>query len=647
MRTGGKQTIHDPANGLDLTTEFVKIPGGEHGGSWAVRVKGTPREGVHSDLKTTIFFYAALEGLGNVAISNERDSSGFEGPVTLVGETPTLGSFKIDVTEGPASNAHPTHGHPTGLERPLDRTIARTFVVPEEALWQTKNIVFTHFKQSIEKAIEKYGQDNAPPPFQLYTLDNEVGTGNLHIVQKVFEGAFEFDILYSSGSAKIPVTSDDVTKTIKSTHSTFSKRFTEIFKPQAPFASKKYETFGQSLFSNLEGGIGYFYGDARIDRTYDEAYEEDNEGFWEEAAEARSRNTQDLLEGPYELYTSIPSRPFFPRGFLWDEGFHLLPIIDWDVDLTLEIVKSWFNLMDEDGWIGREQILGAEARSKVPSEFQVQYPHYANPPTLFFVLLEYLDKLEAKHSKTHNIAMEPVLPEEAYAHRLADYEGALQYLRELYPLLKRHYFWFRKTQSGDLKSYDREAFSSKEGYRWRGRTPRHILTSGLDDYPRAQPPHPGELHVDLISWMGTMTRALKRIAKALGEEDDASEFSGYENAILRNIDDLHWSEKEKTFCDSTIDDYEEGQLVCHKGYISIFPFLTGLLPADSPRLEAVLDTISNEDELWSEFGIRSLSKSDELYGTDENYWRSPIWINMNFLIVKELLVCNSFDILRY
>lgn len=88
------------------------------------------------------------------------------------------------------------------------------------------------------------------------------------------------------------------------------------------------------MFSNLLGGIGYFYGDAIVDRSYAPEYDEENEGFWEETAEARGRSGAHKLEGPSELYTSIPSRPFFPRGFLWDEGFHLLPIAEWDMSLT-------------------------------------------------------------------------------------------------------------------------------------------------------------------------------------------------------------------------------------------------------------------------------------------------------------------------
>ncbi|KAI9843789.1 MAG: Processing alpha glucosidase I [Thelocarpon superellum] len=613
VRAGGRQVVHDAGNQIDMENSFVKVPGGSNGGSWGVRVKGVPRSDAPPNLKTTVVFYATMEGLGSLEVMNEQDARGFEGTVTLHGSTAELGEFAIDITTGPESNVHPEHSHPAYEEKPLDRTMVLSTTAPEHALWQAKSTLFAHLKESIGELVPKYGEQNMPPPFQVYTIANRAGDGNLHYVQKVFEGAFEFDILYSSASAGERLTSDTLTEHIKAAVAAFQERFAGVFPTSAPFDQASYQQFAKELFSNLLGGIGYFYGDAVVDRSYAEEYEEVNEGFWEETAEARGRNNEKR-EGPYELFTSIPSRPFFPRGFLWDEGFHLLPIIDYDTDLALEIVQSWFKLMDDDGWIGREQILGDEARSKVPREFQTQYPHYANPPTLFLVLEAFMDKLSVN----------------------AKDKAALQYLRELYPLLRRHYLWYRRTQWGDIKSYEREAFSSKEGYRWRGRTPQHILTSGQDDYPRPQPPHPGELHLDLMSWMGMMTRSMKRVARTIGETDDAEEFAGYEEGIVRNIEDLHWDEKAQTYCDATIDDYDEHVHVCHKGYVSLFPFMTGLLTPKHPHLGAILNLIEDPEELWTDYGIRSLSKSDEFYGTEENYWRSPIWVNMNYLILTQL-----------
>ena len=447
--------------------------------------------------------------------------------------------------------------------------------------------------------------------------------GNFHIVQKVFEGPFVFDIMYTPSNVPKTPSSEDLTRQIETVLKSFDSKYEKALAPKAPFKDTKYTEFSKSLFSNLIGGIGYFYGEHVVDRSYAPEYEEENEGFWQEAEEARGRNEQKL-EGPYELFTSIPSRPFFPRGFLWDEGFHLLPIVDWDGELVMRILSSWFNLMDEDGWIAREQILGHEARSKVPNEFQVQYPHYANPPTLYMVLEALLDKQQ--DGEAHSDAVDSTIFK--------------NWLTQLYPLLQRNFDWYRKTQWGDLKSYERPAFSSKEAYRWRGRTPQHILTSGLDDYPRAQPPHPGELHIDLMAWMGMMSRSLRRIAEYVGEKEDAERYAKIAEAIRHNMDDLHWSKKENAYCDATIDDFEESVHFCHKGYISIFPFMTGLLHPDHPHLKDVLDLIADKEELWSSHGIRSLSKKDEFYGTEENYWRSPVWMNMNYLVLDNLLVCN-------
>ncbi|KAF2156237.1 glycoside hydrolase family 63 protein [Myriangium duriaei CBS 260.36] len=622
-RHGGKQTIHDAGNGIDITTEFVKFPDrGSNGGSWGARIKGVPREEAPPNLRSTVVFYAGLEGFGSLSVDNvegTEEEQGFEGDVKIAGQTNDLGDFHLTVTQG--TGRHPQSSHPGAHEDQADHTRVHSMQIPEAGLWQAKSAMFTSIKQVADQYIEKYTQENMPPPFQTFRIANSPGNGNIHIIQKTFEGPFEFDVVYSQGDAGLQA--GELGKQIKEVNKSIKSRFAKVHSPAAPFKTPHYEQFSSSLFSNLIGGIGYFHGDQIIDRSYATEYEEENEGFWEETAAARARNEQKL-EGPYELFTSIPSRPFFPRGFLWDEGFHLIPIVEWDIELTLQIVKSWFNTMDEEGWIPREQILGPEARSKVPQEFQIQYPHYANPPTLFFILELLLDK-----SSQAEVANEHPF--------VASNSQLISYLSDLYPLLKRQYDWFRKTQRGNIKSYDREAFSSREAYRWRGRTQTHLLTSGLDDYPRAPTPHPGELHVDLLAWMGMLTRVMQRLATALDLSDDAADYASTYTAIKRNMADLHWSSQHKAYCDATVDDYEESVHVCHKGYISLFPFMLGLIDYTDDKLGHVLDTIGDTEQLWSPHGIRSLSKSDELYESGENYWRSPVWVNMNYLIVKELL----------
>ncbi|OAA61246.1 glycoside hydrolase, family 63 [Niveomyces insectorum RCEF 264] len=597
-RLGGIQTIHDSGNNIDITTSFAKIPGGAHGGSWGARIKGVPREDEPDGVKTMVVLYVAQEEDGAllaVAADNENDDyddTGFANDVTLVGSDAAsggLGDFKLVVTKGPVG-AHPTSDHPYSAERDLEKTVVQSLTVPEEHIWQAKGVLFRQIKAAVDYVIGAYDPDAAPPPWQVYQLGNQPGRGNVQIVQKMFEGPFEFDVLFSSASAGHDLTSEDLTRALGQTSEAFEAHFAAAFPLQAPFAADaQYRRFAESLFANLLGGIGYFYGHGIVDRSFDPAYEETDEGFWQEAAEARARH-RETLDGPYELFTSIPSRPFFPRGFLWDEGFHLLPIADWDLDLTLEVVQSWFNLMDDDGWIAREQILGPEARSKVPPEFQVQYPHYANPPTLFFVVDQFVEQLRRAGNDTDETGRRA-------AHRAQD-GGA---------------------------------------YRWRGRTETHVLTSGLDDYPRPQPPHPGELHVDLLAWVGLMAKVLRNAADVLGlPADETRALDAAQAAIARNLDALHWSADAGCFCDATVDDYEEHQLVCHRGYVSLFPLLVGLLAADDPKVGRLLALMGDADELFTPHGLRSLSKQDPLYGTAENYWRSPVWININYLAIVQL-----------
>ena len=52
-------------------------------------------------------------------------------------------------------------------------------------------IILTQMKGEIDKMVAQYGAENAPPPWATFTLANDIQEGNMHVVQKVFEGAFE------------------------------------------------------------------------------------------------------------------------------------------------------------------------------------------------------------------------------------------------------------------------------------------------------------------------------------------------------------------------------------------------------------------------------------------------------------------------
>ncbi len=76
-------------------------------------------------------------------------------------------------------------------------------------------------------------------------------------------------------------------------------------------------------------------------------------------------------------------------------------------------------------------------------------------------------------------------------------------------------------------------------------------------------------------------------------------------------------------------------------YVGLFPMLMRILPADSTELAGLLRAIADPEELWAEYGLRSLSKSSSIYNKhntehDAPYWRAPVWLNINFLALSAL-----------
>lgn len=48
-------------------------------------------------------------------------------------------------------------------------------------------------------------------------------------------------------------------------------------------------------------------------------------------------------------------------------------------------------------------------------------------------------------------------------------------------------------------------------------------------------------------------------------------------------------------------------------------------------------------KLWSGYGLRSLSKQDVMYAYNDFYWTGPVWININYLVLRGLKLYYSHN----
>lgn len=125
-REGGRQIIEDAGNQIDLTTDFIKY----NTGNWGLQIKGTPRKGVPSDLRTTLAFYIGMENMktctGCALKTMEARDLGGNMEVDVEVEHPQLGKAKIQVQTSTGENGKDM------------RTVVRSVKVPEDRLWQAK-----------------------------------------------------------------------------------------------------------------------------------------------------------------------------------------------------------------------------------------------------------------------------------------------------------------------------------------------------------------------------------------------------------------------------------------------------------------------------------------------------------------------------
>nr|KYP52954.1 putative mannosyl-oligosaccharide glucosidase [Cajanus cajan] len=621
-RDFGHQVLVD--HGMTLTTGFLKSKseGSGYGGDWAVRINVQLDKSKWNEefgRGAQLFFYLADEAGNALDVSGENMNI-HEDSLLASGSRADIGDWQLHL-----KSMDNLEMHYAGFHTPHFHNLS------------------DFIEENLASQIRKHAR--------LELSDSLDDSPNVLVFQIIGGFPFTTDIALISGtdsdSSRIEervsmLTGISLSNQLKYKEQEFDEKFEKIFHLAEKVDSESISV-GKAAVGNLLGGIGYFYGQSKIAvsrilnvnlykfmvcQYYKMLYHKYLTGGhvthnWRQILimcvhlqlinYINGQNPKLVFQRlmlrervnylpywPAELYTSVPSRSFFPRGFLWDEGFHQLIIWRWDIHISLDIIGHWLDLMNVDGWIPREQILGAEALSRVPEEFVPQHPTNGNPPTLFLALNDIINSLK----NNEFTAM--------------DRSEISQFLERAFVRLEAWFHWFNTTQSGKQMS----------SYYWHGRDNRttvelnpkvlicilsilltslstylqfqselyrilavscyliyypriglnvtvvsvcwsimtkltlslvitlapkkhyfchcQTLSSGLDDYPRASHPSADERHLDLRCWMLLAADCMHSIQELLDKESKPGMNYGSTAKSLSDFELLNQSQFDAT-----------------------------------------------------------------------------------------------------
>ncbi|XP_061194547.1 mannosyl-oligosaccharide glucosidase-like [Saccostrea echinata] len=578
-----------------FNTSFVKKPGGFHGGDWTARITADSKR-EEEPVIVSFLMYVALDGQGE--LTAHLDSTKLE---YIQGETNELDKFRISFSKVKRSENFKYHYLST--QAPSLQNL-KSIV--------TRNLVKDYMENKI--FVLKNLQTNDKPNFVVHQVTAEL--------------PFEIEIIFESGSFRFydKVLKDNVySEELEKYAKEFDTRFSKIFQ----LKSKRYKTddinFAKETLSNMLGGISYFYGESLVKSVQNSSLiERIRSHFDRKSLVQPSHNNTPVLYGPAPLFTSITSKTI-PRGILWSVGFDNLLIHLWNQTITKEIISHWLNLMNVEGWIPPVQALGIEAQARIGEI--IQHNNIANPPTIFLVIEKFLS--DSSNSMT-------------------------LFLEKIYPRLEKWFNWLHESQKSRKPTT----------YYWRGRNKTTKIelipqtpASGLDDYPRPSHPSEDERHVDLRCWMELVSRVVADVGQRVGENTDTYRKISenlHDNDLLKKY---HWNAEQDFFSDygSHTNSLEldqnnlerivfvdpKPQFVETFGYVSLYPLMLKTLEPGSSHLRDSLLDITKKELLWTEFGLRSLSKHSPFYQTKNTkfgipHWRGSIWIHMNYLTLSSL-----------
>ncbi len=160
------------------------------------------------------------------------------------------------------------------------------------------------------------------------------------------------------------------------------------------------------------------------------------------------------------------------------------------------------------------------------------------------------------------------------------------------------------------------------------------VESGVDNNPAVSDiPADTTEGVDLQCYLYREYRAMALLAQKLGKNEDAAAYTSRANALRDLVQKKMWSETDGMFLNI---DSRTAQFVRIKTWTNFVPLWVGIAtPAQGER--TIREHLLNPKEFWCDNGIRTLARDEPLYNAPHGYWRGPVWVISDYLLMHGLM----------
>ncbi|MFH1722636.1 MAG: trehalase family glycosidase [Candidatus Altiarchaeota archaeon] len=125
--------------------------------------------------------------------------------------------------------------------------------------------------------------------------------------------------------------------------------------------------------------------------------------------------------------------------------------------------------------------------------------------------------------------------------------------------------------------------------------------------------------------------ALAKIAGLLGEKEDERMFVNWANQTKEAMNEKLWDEENGLYFDL---DIREDRLIKTKSFVSLLPLYANI-PSKKQAKSLVEEHLLNKNEFYAPHPIPTTPPTEKSFDPI-NYWRGPVWINVNWFIIEGL-----------